>query len=55
MTKTSTTQKYASASPTAASDASKVTSQGTGLTRAVPMKEANFTVDCNNAGQSKII
>ena len=50
VTKTSTTQKYSAPIPSAGSDASKVVLKGTGLCKAIPMKEAHFMVDASQAG-----
>lgn len=41
------------AMPRAASDASKVTSRGPGLSKAYAGQKANFSVDCSKAGKRK--
>uniref|UniRef100_A0AAR2L0B3 Calponin-homology (CH) domain-containing protein n=1 Tax=Pygocentrus nattereri TaxID=42514 RepID=A0AAR2L0B3_PYGNA len=44
-----------SALPRAASDASKVTSRGPGLSRAYVGQRASFTVDCSKAGKNMLL
>ena len=51
VTKTSTTQKFASVQSMHESDATKVTATGSGLQRAMANKETTFTVDTSRAGQ----
>ena len=52
VTKSTTTQKFAALQQTAASDASKVVTRGTGLQRAFINKEQTFQVDASKAGAS---
>ncbi|ELU02479.1 hypothetical protein CAPTEDRAFT_151296 [Capitella teleta] len=55
VTKTSTTQKYASFPPEVASDASKVRTSGVGLQRAVLNSESMFNVDATGAGHNMLM
>jgi len=50
VTKTSTTQKFATVQQVHESDATKVTASGAGLQHATANKEATFTVDTSHGG-----
>lgn len=53
VTRQSSVNSY-SASPRAASDASKVLSRGPGLSKAFVGQKASFSVDCSKAGEISV-
>ena len=54
VTKSSGAAAVHSALPRAASDASKVVSRGSGLSKAFIGQKSSFSVDCSQAGETRI-